>query len=119
MTAAVSYRSVPTLLDVTALLSNLARFAQMRASRPQPTPDATPADVLWHLYAVRDWARAHDHSRCYCATAGTCPACSLRQCDACDAELADEQPCARCLQSGDEWLDEERDVALCERRGAL
>jgi len=53
MTAAVSYRSVPTLLDVTALLSNLARFAVMRSTRPQPT------------------------------------------------------------------LDEERDVALCERRGAL
>ena len=101
-----------------SIMSNLARFALMRGSRPRPTADATPADVMWHLYAVRDWARAHDHSRCYCADSGWCPACSLGQCDACDAALVDEQPCARCLVSADESLAEESDVRRCERMGA-
>ena len=107
-----------TTLDIQPLMSNLARFALMRATRPVCPHPVSATDQIDHLYAVRDWARRHDHTRCLCMDQGWCPACSLRQCDCCDATLIDEQPCTRCLDACEEVLAEERDVRRCERKGA-
>ena len=98
-----------TLIDLSLPLSNLARFALMRSTRPMgrhlTSEDAQ--GLIDHLYAVRDWARTHDHSRCYCADSGTCPFCSLARCDACDGATDDEQMCRVCLVAADESLAEQ------------
>ena len=107
----------PKLIDLSLPLSNLARFALMRSTRPVAVPSLRddPQGLIDHLYAVRDWARTHDHSRCYCADSGTCPFCSLARCDACDGATDAEQVCRVCLAAADEEINEQRDVDRTNR----
>ena len=107
----------PKLIDLSLPLSNLARFALMRSTRPlgRHLTSEDPQGLIDHLYAVRDWARTHDHSRCYCADSGTCPFCSLARCDACDGATDAEQVCRVCLAAADEEITEQRDVDCANR----
>ena len=105
-------------LNVAPILSNLARFAIMRASRPRlDLTGSAPQDAIEHLYSLREWARRHDHSRCYCsnrymsdADTYRCPACTLRTCECCDQEytMVGDQVCDRCLRDADDELTELR-----------
>lgn len=104
-----------TALDLRPALSNLARFAIMRASRPRfELTGSAPQDAIEHLYALRAWARRHDHSRCYCAagyivssSVYRCPACTLKTCECCDTDKGmSDGVCDRCLRDADEELAE-------------
>lgn len=90
-----------------AIVSQLERFAQMRASRPIISNPNNPSEFLAHLFAVRDWAQQHDQGVCQCADSGWCPRCSLECCPVCERKLTSAtRVCDSCLMAADEELYE-------------